>query len=170
MVNIFESISFSIAFGVASVIDEEIKIMMSLSAVSSCLFFFFQIRKAHIKLLTFSTTKQIDTVDKLLVKILGPSDPFFTWYSCPGWWTMATLFGNSMQHVMIMRKKLASWHMVALIATQRRVGTGWMNGKFIPRKSIQYWDLWTGSVGKLWGLQRGIAYFMLIMKRQGCWF
>jgi hypothetical protein len=60
------------------VIDEEIKIMMSLSAVSSCLFFFFQIRKAHIKLLTFSTTKQIDTVDKLLVKILGPSDPFFT--------------------------------------------------------------------------------------------
>jgi uncharacterized membrane protein len=44
MVNIFESISFSITFGVASVIDEEIKIMMSLSAVSVS-FYFFKLEK-----------------------------------------------------------------------------------------------------------------------------
>lgn len=93
MVNSFDSIIFSIAFGVASIIWEiewliklvlEVKLRFGIGVISTAESsrvwnYIKKENQVHVKLHTLSTTETVDTVNKLFVKSLRPFNSFFTW-------------------------------------------------------------------------------------------
>ena len=56
--------------------------------------FFFN-QQSFIQLLTLRTTKALNTLHELIVKVWSPSDSFFKCWSWPWWCTVANLFGNN---------------------------------------------------------------------------
>ena len=98
MFNKFVSISFSIAFGVAPVIMYKQKSIYHRSFSLLSYFIFFN-QQSFIQLLTLRTTKALNTLHELIVKVWSPSDSFFKCWSWPWWCTVANLFGNNKEKI-----------------------------------------------------------------------